>query len=168
MRPLVAILIAVFVIGGVHTFLKATGNYDVKSTTAVDVGQLAARGTFAVDITLTFDAEADSFFADEPTSLLVRLGQTELLARADFVPAGTPLLIDPVPNIVQGRNEFYIQVIPRSEAEARSHAVRVRVLRDGQTIADETLWAEPGDPVTGRIVIDVPARAGGEDSHGHG
>jgi hypothetical protein len=122
---------------------------------------------FAVEITLTFDAETDPFFTDQPTSLRVMLGQIELLRRSDRIEAGSTLRIEPVASVAQGRNEFYVEAVPSSEATTGARAVRVRVLRDGEAVADQTLWAEPGEPVAGPVVVDVPRRAGEHPAHAH-
>ena len=112
--------------------------------------------------------QADDF-ALEPASVLVRLGGRDLLRRADRVPAGTALVIDDVPGIVEGRNEFYVQVTGSEQARSGARAVRVRVLRDGRPMdrAEQTLWSAPGERVEGVVVLDVPKRGSAEEPHDH-
>ncbi len=61
--------------------------------------------------------------------------------------------------MVTGRNEFFIRAIPQDSTNPIARAIRVRILRDGQPLTDETLWSEPGDVVEGAVVVEVPAWA---------
>jgi hypothetical protein len=68
-----------------------------------------------------------------------------------------------------GRNEFYIKATPAEpdretdefaldespSSRPVSRAVRVRILRDGVPIGDQTLWSEPGQPVEGVAAVEV-------------
>ena len=66
--------------------------------------------------------------------------------------------------MVAGQNEFFVQAAPQDTTTARARAVRVRILRDGNPLADETLWSEPGEVVQGAVLVHVPAWVGAPKS----
>ncbi len=147
----------------------------------------AARGHFRVDVTLSFTARADAFSV-EPMSLALSLqGGQRLLELTEPIQAGRVVTIDPVEGITEGLNELFIEIgtaadedvgaspegadgfgagpVLAANGAAVARAVRVRVLRDDVVIAEETVWSDPGEPVTGRIILDVPPAAGVDDAH---
>jgi hypothetical protein len=121
---------------------------------ARQVQRPSAPGRFELDVTLTFAAAPDDFEVD-PAALLVRQGSVELLRRKTPLPAGEPVRLA-APDVRVGANEFYLRAWPAAAA-AGEHAARVRVLRDGEVLAERTLWARPGEPVEGAIALTVPA-----------
>jgi hypothetical protein len=82
------------------------------------------------------------------------------------ISAGAPVVVEHVSGIVAGANEFFVEAQPGDDALGAAHALRVRVLRDGNPIAEQTLWSEPGLPVRGTVRIDIPS-AVTEDGHDH-
>ena len=171
MRPIIAIVLSAAILLGVHGYLRFAES--VRAQHAVAADATTAAGIFSADITLTFAAEADSFSV-EPTSLLLRQREQVLFKREGLVPAGEPLVVSPIENIVEGANEFYFECIPREEkAEATenqrplSRAVRVRIFRDGQLLAENTFWSEPGIVPRGVIRVEVPRQESAAPSHDH-
>lgn len=154
MRPLLALLLSAAILLGVRSYLQFAES--LRGGPPVVVEETAASGTFSVEVTLTFDAQADDFSL-EPVSLVLRRHGQTLLKREGLVPAGEPLVVPDVPGVVEGRNEFYFECVPRDDGSLLARAVRVRVLRDDVPVADETLWAAPGHTPRGTIVVDVPA-----------
>lgn len=184
MRPLLAILIAASILGAVGAYMAFQANLPE----ADDVRQLArpAAGKFAIEITLTFDPQPDAFGFDAQTKAIVRFGPRDLLGDGMKLTAGQPNILDDVPDVKVGRNEFYVEFRGGDVSLAGedgfsfgqesntggfenlvSRAVRIRVLRDGVPVdgAETTLWSEPGQPVAGLVVVDVPAV--GEELHDH-
>lgn len=184
MRPLLAILIAASILGAVGAYMAFQANLPE----AADVRQLArsAEGKFSIEITLTFEPQPDAFGFDKQTEAIVRFGARDLLSDGIKLSAGAPTIIDDVPEVKVGRNEFYVEFRGGDVSLAEndgfsfgeeskaggfknlvSRAVRIRVLRDGASIdgAETTLWSEPGQPVAGLVVVDVPAA--GEENHVH-
>jgi hypothetical protein len=130
------------------------------------VEEAAAAGVFSAEITLTFDAAPDEF-ALEPIALVFKQQDRVLLERTEKVAAGEPIVIDHLPGIIAGRNEFYFECIPSPADQPLARAVRVRLLRDGAEVADATLWAPAGQTPRGRITLDVPAAQASKDPHEH-
>ena len=165
MRPLIALILSATILLGVHFYLRFAES--LRSGRVVQLEETAATGIYSAEITLTFPAQADEFSL-EPTSLVLRQQGKELLRRDDLVPAGEPIVIPQIQGIIEGPNEFYFECVPRNEGEPVARAVRVRLLRDGVEVADETLWAPPGQVPRGRITLNVPAtRKKANDDHAH-
>jgi len=148
-----------------------------------------AKGKFDIEITLTFDAEADKAFLLEPTSVEVSLEGEPILQETQNFRAGHPVVAENVPGVKVGDNDFHVAVYSGdaarnltnaadSESDAFSlgfdqpsdeedyavaRAVRVRILRDGLPIAEQTLWSDPGKPVEGQVLVTVPTK----EAHGH-
>ncbi len=168
MRPLFAILVAAAVLGTVHLFLSATAAPVKRGGT----GEEPATGTFAVDVTLTFDAGPDAFAlrADQAASLQVDFRGRTLLRETRQLPRGQILTISPVPDVKVGPNEFLISAVPQEEQDV-VHAVRVRVLRDAEVMAEQWLAAEPGWPISDTLLLNVPnapdTQAAGDLPAGH-
>lgn len=165
MRPLLAILLSAAILLGVRGYLEFAAAARPKPLAHAADAPEAAEGKFSVEITLTFDAQADAFSLD-PVSLVLKRQSDILLQRDDLVPAGEPLIVEDVPQVVAGINEFYFECVPKSDGQHLARAVRLRVLRDGVPVADETLWAAAGQVPRGVIRLDVPPDVS-EGAHDH-
>jgi hypothetical protein len=155
MRPLLSIVISAFILLGVRAYLGfAASLREARVLHYVAREEEAATGRFSAEITLTFDCQADEFSL-EPTSLVLKHQGKELLKREGIVAAGEPIMIENIAGITAGKNEFYFECVPKDDGKALARAVRVRVLRDGVSVADQTLWSPPGQTPRGAIVVDV-------------
>lgn len=196
MRPLYAIGAATVILGVVAAYMKFQASV---SRPPPRVIERTAEGDFDLELTLTFDAAPDPFSLDGEAIHVAFRGRT-LLSQKKPVAAGEPLLVEHVEGIVlpsagrEGRNEFFLRVSPAQASEAGdafalnsppaetaepakavARAVRVRLLRDGVAVADETLWSAPGEPVEGVIAVtlapdsvnNAPARGAGETDGDH-
>ena len=187
MRPVLAIVVIVVALGSVRAYISFVDSVTGREFAAIQ--EIEAAGRFHLDLTISFDAHADVF---TPESVLLELhGGRTLLQMEESVLAGTVLTIDPVEGIVEGANEFYLKVataeaeedgafslsgddpLPESTSEGdlkgadKSRAVRIRVFRDDQLIAEETIWSEPGEPVDGTVTVHLPAGSTSTEDHGH-
>ena len=158
MRPLLAVAVSSIILGGLWVYMQ------YRPPTGAVILERPAQGTFALEITLSFDAGPDEFAlsaVDQP-SVLVKFRDSELLRLTDRVPAGKPIVVEPIEGIIAGtgpagRNEFYVEATPVDDGAQLSRAMRVRILRDGQPVADESRWSEPGWPVQGTVELHVAA-----------
>lgn len=173
-RPLLVLVMATVVWGSLMLFHKFRASLPTPEA-AANV-RADAQSEYAIAITLTFDAQGDAF---SPLALRVSLdGVHEPLFESNLtVRAGVPVLIAPVAGIKVGVNELLVEVgsgtdfsdesanafgaADTGEATAAplqqvAHAIRVQVMANEDVIVDQTLWSEPGDTVSGLIVIDVP------------
>jgi hypothetical protein len=167
MRPLLALALTLGIFAAVGGYLRFAEHTQRRAPASQEHEAAVAAGAFDVEITLTFDAGADAAFSLDPTqatALRVEFRGRELLRREQPVAAGTPLHLEKVKGITPGANEFFIEAQPANQSLGVAHAVRVRVLRDSNPIADQTLWSDPGLPVRGAVSVEIP-RDEAEHSH---
>ena len=66
------------------------------------------------------------------------------------------MVLQDVPRIQPGVNSFFVRCTPSASEGDVARALRLRVLRDGDPIADSTLWSAPGAPCEGVVEVKVP------------
>lgn len=130
--------------------------------TASAVRLQVAPGSYALELTPSFDAAADPFALrtaddDAPTALRVQLGGREILRMDEGIHAGTPIRIEPIPGLVLGANELHIQATPPVMDTAPRHMVHILLLRDGIPVEESFLWSEGGAPTSGAFRFDLSA-----------
>lgn len=158
-RLIAAAAISLVILGGLALFMERRESRGSQAAVAAPM----ATGDFSVDVTLSFTAaERDPFAVTVENSakqplVIVRLNGKELLSATEAPPAGELLKVDHVPGMAAGKNEFLVEADPPLAEANRAHAVRLRVLRDGRPIAEQTSWSEPGSRLVARFVLDVPA-----------
>ncbi len=155
MRPLIALIVAAVVLGSVSLFIKHQSRILVEK--AAPRASQVVKGRLDVEITLTFDAGPDAFAlqgTDAPSLIVEHLGNA-ILSRTDEITAGKPITISDIANIEQGGNSFVVRCTPQDKDPEVAHAIRVRVLRDGQPIADESIWSAPGEPCEGIVEVEL-------------
>jgi len=163
MRILLAILIWAAFVGGTALYLQRRASV-VKGLK--EFVRAKAAGVYAVEITATFLVEPDVFSLDK-FSLLLKLDGKPLLERKDRVEPGAALRIEPVPGIVAGENEFYFEANPLDDQLNQAHAVRVRIFRDGASIAEHSLWSDPGTKLATTFRLKVAPADGEHKDHNH-
>ena len=174
MRPLLALVLSLAILGAVQAYMLFVDGLP-KYVPSVPV-EIAASGHFRLELTLSQDAQPDAF---EATSLLVNLPQQDnrvLVHKEEVISALEPIVIDSITEFVEGDNELFIQVGVgdagfdlggSKKLQLRRAAVRVQLFRDRLLLADQTLWAEPGEPIQGKLVIAVPALKSPEEAGDH-
>lgn len=154
MRPLLVLILTVGLLAGTKWFLALSATDALANA---EIVLIPAPGEYSVDLTLSFDAGPDEFSldVDDAPSLIVQLNGEEVLKRTDTVSASdSPVVLENVSGVVVGTNEFYLQASP-SELGIISTCIRVRVLRDGAMVAEDTLWSEPGEAIQGVVRMEV-------------
>lgn len=160
MRPLLALLISVVILGGLSWFLTQR---EIPVQAALTEHIAEAEGKFSVEVTATFDAKgkrSDEFaVSTEPSAPLSIRVAGQPARTIDNVVAGKPIVIENLQGLIVGENELLIEAnpLPVEDNALRAYAVRVRVLRDGETMSDTTLWTRPGLPLSERIRVQIPA-----------
>jgi hypothetical protein len=169
MRPVLAVLIWVALIGGLSAYMHARE----KINPARSYEARAVTDAFALEVTTTFDLEPDPFALKTDTestapALLIRVNGKEAFRRNDRVDRGVPFRLEPVPALIQGHNEIYLEANPPMENADRSLAVRVRVFRGLTPVADQSIWSESGSTVATTFRVDIePQKTQEADPHGH-
>jgi hypothetical protein len=157
MRPALVLVLAFLILGGVKWFL---GAHELPAGVQGSGLQLIqASDEYAVELTLTFDVGPDEFSlepVEDAPSLLVQLNGGELLKETDRIAAvDSPILLNAVQGLVVGENEFYVQASPSGGDALAPRSIRIRVLQGGNVVADDSMWAEPGDLVQGTVKLKV-------------
>jgi len=169
MRPIVAALIWIVLVGGLTFYTHSREPVKALETVATQ----PVEGTLALEITPSFRAEPDPFALRDDTertasALTIRVNGKEALRVTDRTEPGRVIRVEPVPGLIRGENEIYLEVNPPLSAGTGSHAVRVRVLQDGRKLQDRTFWSEPGSRIVETFrVKTVPEPQPEKQDHGH-
>lgn len=130
----------------------------------------AADRAYALELTLTFDAQPDPFALDAgggdvPPVVSVRLNGVVVAALTETGGPGIPWHKDQIPGVAAGANELLIEASPPMGGPGARHAARIRLLTEGQPVADATFWSEAGAKITGTLPFEI--RQAEEDGHDH-
>ncbi len=167
MRPLIVIIVWIILIGGLTLYMRGRDEAAPVQTFQVE----KAEGTYSLDVTTTFAVEPDPFAVDLGTddkapALVVKINGVTVLERTERVPAGAPIRLDDIPGILEGTNEFYVEANPPVGNMGKSYAVRIRIMRDGITVADHTEWSRPGEKIAAAFPLETgEASAADSDTH---
>lgn len=169
MRPLLAIAVWVILVGGLSWYMQT--RQEVAAVQSFQPTALETRLT--LEITPSFAMEPDPFALqvderDRAVALLVRLNGRDVLKKTEKLTDGSRIVVDDIQGLVEGRSEFYVEAYPLLSEASQSHAVRIRVKREGQTIAERTLWSEPGSRIAATFSLEIRSnRPSQDDDHGH-
>jgi hypothetical protein len=161
LRLLAAAVISLLILGGLSLFIA--GREGPAYGDVVERTNAKAAGAFSVDVTLSFSPTASDPFAvvekqaTPRPAVVLKLNGREILSVDKEIPAGELITANDVAGVVVGRNEFLVEADPPLDVANRAHAIRVRVQRDGKTVAEKTTWSEPGTRLVSRMLLDVPA-----------
>jgi hypothetical protein len=168
-RPILAILVWVLILGGVAGYIQTR-----QERPAVGAFQpAAAAGRFTLEFVSTTELEPDPFGIraspdNAPTSFVLKINGQQVLAKNDRLEAGIPLRLENVSGLSEGQNELYLEANLPLESANRAHAYRVTIKRDGETIAEQTLWSEPGLRLATSLSLNIPsADHEAKTDHGH-
>jgi hypothetical protein len=166
---MVAVLIWIVLVGGFTLYVNT--REPVKTVQAV--GPRTAEGAYVLEITPSFAPEPDPFALraereTEAPAVVLTVNGKEALRIGHRIEPGIPIRVEPVPGLVQGDNELFIEANPPLTATRMAHAVRVRLLHGERTIGDRSFWSEPGSRIaeTFRIVVIAEPRLE-EHDRGH-
>ena len=166
MRPVITILIAVVLLAGIYAYTDFANR--VRPET-VEYKADFSESKYAVRIDRTFDCMGNPDFG-LPEALQLIFKEEKVVNRKDRVPAGETIEVD-LPNVEVGRN--IIEVIANLPSEfamdfgetgssgfdsfeSKSDALQVVLMRDGNEIAKESFWVEPGlNSVSGSLFFEI-------------
>lgn len=170
MRVLLALAVWIVTLGGVGLFVRS---YQPAGPAVALAARRPAAGVYALELTTSFSAQRDPFTLapedsdTQPPAVLVKLAGQELLRRTEDLPAGQAVVV-PAPGLVVGENEFYLEARPPIDQSHQAHALRVRILRDGQPVAEKTFWSQPPLPLIATFPLDIPPQEPGHTQpHDH-
>jgi hypothetical protein len=166
MRPFLAVIIWVVFIGGLGAYMQ----HREAATAPKAQVQRHAEGAFSLEITPTFALETDPFALQSggvaPAVLSVRVNGNEVVRLTDPRQGQAAIRVEPVPGLVEGNNEFYVEANPPAGEASTAHAARMRIYRDGLPVADRVLWADAGARIAEAFQLTVePEHVREEHSH---
>ena len=171
MRFVLSIVVWLIIVGGLVFYMHQ--REDTTGSLPPIIEPKAAEVSYSLVLTPTFSIEPDPFAIrlddqTESPALLVRLGDREILRIADRLEAGDPIRIDPIPGLMMGVNEFYIEANPPLESTQKSRAIRIQVFQNERVASDTTLWSEPGAKVNGTFRFEIAQPEKEKSDHEHG
>jgi hypothetical protein len=150
MRPLLALLITVSLIGGVFAYVRFA---DSVRRTAVEIEIDYAEGLYSVEIQTTFDCQSDPILETEALKVLFK-GQSVFQSR-ELILAYQITEIQPLEGVESGENEIYVAANMESPTRGLG-AMKVTVKRNGIPVVEKLLTSEPGlTAVSGPVVFQI-------------
>ncbi|MGE4504393.1 MAG: hypothetical protein AB7D51_03530 [Desulfovibrionaceae bacterium] len=121
---------------------------------------------YDLEVTLTFSTQPDPFAleGDETRAGTVLLNGTPVADLTNDILPGVPWVQRDIAGVAAGANELLLTATPPLADSARSHAVRVRLLRSGQAFAEKTFWSAGGAAIVGTLHFDASSE---EETHPH-
>jgi len=126
----------------------------------------SAHARYDLEVTLTFRAEADPFALNTNAASdagSISLNGVGILELAEVADPGVPWRAQ-LEGVVAGPNELFVQATPPG-GYGMSHAVRVRLIKNGVPMREKTFWSEGGGGILGTLHFDL--KQDGEDGHDH-
>lgn len=152
MRPTLAIIVCVTILGGLQLYMQHRQRVRIAPPIVVED---FSEATYSLQLTLTFQAERDSFAFEEDPIILLRFRGEDLLAVHNPVPAGTILRVEKIDHVVVAEenkkhaNEIYYEVLTGETEPSVARCVRLQLFCDGELLEEESAWSAPGEPVRG-------------------
>lgn len=161
MRPLLALAISIFLLGGVYAYTKFAAG--VRAEAVVYQIDFASE-EYSVEIRRSFDAVPDPIFGAE--SLKVKFKGEVVFARTDEIPAGDVIEIRPLEGVEVGKNELYISA-NRKHADETLGAIQIEIKKDDIPIYETTIISRPGLAEIGDTVVFETRGSTKQDDHEH-
>ena len=168
MRFFLVFIIWVVIVGGLWGYIA---NRDARRLEAapVAIADLSIEGEFAIELTPTFSTEEDPFALTTTKTnappLELKLNGTQLSLPTQEILRGETIRLETISGMLAGHNEIYVNASPPFSESTLEHGIRIRVLENEVSIADETIWAGQGALVSG--TISFSHRKEKEKSHDH-
>jgi anaerobic selenocysteine-containing dehydrogenase len=131
-------------------------------TPADEIAMETAQGVYTLVVTTTFSAQPDPFAltagGEAPAALQIRMGSRVLLHKTDDIMPGRPMRVTIDEGLAKGTNELFIEASPPLDSADQAQAVRLQLLRDELTVAQDTFWADPGENISKTFRFDIEKR----------
>jgi hypothetical protein len=163
MRPLVALLVCIFFIGGTALFTRERvtgGGFSGPPLSPTDE-------KITLEIVPTFAVEADPFAlkgeAEETApALTAAVNGARVLKVEGPLEAGAAVRLSPLPGLVQGVNEVFVEASPPSGREGRVAGLRIRLIRGDEIREEKAFWSDHSEKVSGSFSFTLRESAPGK------
>ncbi len=160
MRPILAALISVLLVGGVYGYIRFAESV---RRPPLEINIDYSNADFAVEIERSFECVADPIFAPESLKVLFK-GET-VLAEEEAVPVDKLIRLEKLEGVEVGENEIYVAA-NRAEGSIGLGALKVTIFRGGIPLAEEIITSHQGiAEVSGPIVFAVRSNTKPNDGH---
>jgi len=160
-RPIAALLLTVCLFAGVYAYTSFVQSI---AREPLQVQESFSTDKYSVRISRTCDLVGDPGF-DEIYALLVRFRGKDLVLHEDSLPKSEKVE-EQLEGVTVNENEISVTANVKTadgssddwgnedsaDSTEQLCAVRVQVLQGDRTIADQTIWQEPGNPFIGGSV----------------
>lgn len=154
MRPFLAIMVWVVLIGGLYGYME----HREPATKAGPVETHLVKESYSVEIIPTFKAEKDPFALRSDDNkvevLTLKLNGKKIFGASEGIERGVPVKVEDIDNIIKGMNEFHVEASPRAASGPKAHAVRFRLFKGLTPVLERTIWSDPGEKVSAAIHYD--------------
>ncbi len=169
MRPFLAVAVWVVILGGLFVYSRARHLIVPLPEPTTTIKPLS--GEFSLELTPTYDVPAADDFAAVPSDpIVLSLNGREIYRRQSPAPAGIPIPVTwntELSPVNEGENELFVSANPPEATYPGTPGIRVRLLRDGEEVAEETLWGHHGHKVEGPVYLVFPEYMTAPGSHEH-
>lgn len=161
MRPVLTILFSVVLMSGIFAYTQFAERV---RPDPVQYQADFSDSQYVVRLNRTFDCKGNPEFGLENS--LVVLFKDQKFALTDPVPATEKIEFE-LPEVEVGRNSIFVEAYLPNDLEnfdepafdsfdVRSAAMQIELLRDGNVIAQQTFWIEPGlNSVSGSLNFEI-------------
>ena len=171
MRVVFAVLLSLVLLFGAHFYTRFA---DSVRRQPKEIEVQFDDAAWNVQIERTFDCVPDPDYGNVE-SLVIQLKGVDVFRSKELIPASQLVSIGSVEGIEVGDNEIFLQAnlakLDDLDFDSeRSNAMRVKLLRGKELVADETHWVSPGaTSISQSIFFDVAQTYGDEnhDDHDH-
>lgn len=150
MRPVLAFLITVLMIGGVYGYINFARSV---RRPPIEIEIDFAEGEYSVEVERTFECVGDPILGTE--SLKVMFKGEKVYAKTEPIPSDELVVVRPLERVETGENEIYVSANMPKSAKGFG-ALKVVVKQNDRLIGEEIISTVPGlASVGGPVVFTV-------------
>jgi hypothetical protein len=167
MRFLLCLIIWVVFVGGLYAYTEQRDREMVADTPLATVAE-KTRERISIELTPTFSVEADPFALqtqEQNAPFDLRLNALPVDIANLSIARGQTLFIRDLEVAFSEHNELFIKASPPLAESHLTHGIRLRLLKQDQVLADQTIWSSGGGLVSGTVPFKLSADP--ETDHDH-
>jgi hypothetical protein len=172
MRIFITVIVWVVFIGGLTLYMNHRGSADYAVVNFHEFKKVEK--VYALEVTPSFVLKSDPFALNidgrnGSPALLVRLGQHIIFEVDAPLTISETYKVEPLNGLIIGENEIYVEASPPLNQISTQNALRVRIMKNGNPVAEKTIWSSPGSKVSGTFQFTLKAddHNFSEEDHAH-